>query len=464
MSNGFSWRRRTLYVTALLTGVSANAFGSAFALLEQSASRLGSAFSGTAAAADDASTIFYNPAGLALLDDAELLVVVSGISLGSEFSNGNSQAAFGQPLGGSGGDAGGWNAVPSVYFALPVNEDLAFGLGLNAPFGLKLEYDDGWIGRFQALKSEIKTYGLNPSMSLRLNDHVTIGFGLGYQHLQAELTNALNYSAVIAQGLQQLVAAGQLSPAAVPALLAANAGLEGNTRVRGDDSSWGFDAGLLFELSPETRLGLSYRSAINYDLEGSVRFAPATATNPTGAAIIAAASAPGARLADGRISVELEVPDTATASLYHRLGPVELLADIAWTGWSSLQELRIVRDSDAVLSVTPERWKDTWRYALGATYQLNDRWKLRGGIAYDEAPVPSQTRTARLPDASRKWIAVGAQWSASESVVVDVGYAHLFTGDAALNQDDGNALASALLNGEQQSDIDVVSAQVGYRF
>jgi long-chain fatty acid transport protein len=449
---------------ALLTGVSANAFGSGFALLEQSASRVGTAFAGTAAAADDASTIFYNPAGLALLDDTELLVVVSGIHVSSEFNNRNSQPAFGQPLGASSGDAGGWNAVPSVYFALPLNKDLAFGLGLNAPFGLKLEYDNGWIGRFQALKSEIKSYGFNPSLSLRLNDRVTVGFGLNYQHLQAELTNAVNYCAVVAQGLQQLVAAGQVPAAAVPPLLAANAGLEGNASVRGDDSSWGFDAGLLFELSPDTRLGLSYRSKVNYDLEGSARFTPPTATNATGAAIIAAASAPGAGLGDGRISVELKVPDTATASLYHRLGSIELLADVAWTGWSSLRELRIVRDSSAVLSVTPERWKDTWRYALGATYQLNDQWKVRGGIAYDEAPVPSQTRTPRLPDANRKWIAVGAQWNASEAVVVDMGYAHLFSPDAALDQDDGNALASALLNGAEQSSIDVVSAQVGYRF
>lgn len=464
MNNGLSVRRRALYVAATLATVSGEAFGSGFALLEQSASRLGTAFSGTAAAADDATTIFYNPAGLALLDEPELLVVASGISLSSEFSNRNSQPALGQPLGNSGGDAGGWSAVPSVYLALPINDDLAFGLGVNAPFGLELDYDAGWIGRFQALKSQIKTYNFNPSLSLRLNEHVTIGFGLDYQRVQAELTNAVNYSAVVAQGLQQLVAAGQLSPIAVPGLLAANAGLEGGTRVRGDDSSWGFNAGVLVEFSPDTRLGLAYRSDVRYDLEGSVRFEPPTATNPTGAAIIGAASAPGGRLENGAVSVELELPDVATASLYQRLGAVELLADVAWTGWSSLQELRIVRDSGAVLSVTPERWEDTWRFALGATYQLNEQWKLRGGVAYDETPVPSETRTARLPDEARKWVAIGAQWNPSDSVVIDVGYAHLFMDDAPLNQDDGNAAVSGLLNGVQQSSIDIVSAQGGYRF
>jgi long-chain fatty acid transport protein len=117
-----------------------------------------------------------------------------------------------------------------------------------------------------------------------------------------------------------------------------------------------------------------------------------------------------------------------------------------------------------VLSVTPERWEDTWRYALGATYQLTEQFKLRGGVAYDETNVPDSTRTARLPDSDRTWLALGAQWSPGGSFVVDVGYAHLFVDDAALNQDDGNATARGFLLGEQQSSIDIVSAQLSYKF
>ena len=196
--------------------VSTSVEGSGFALLEQSASRLGTAFSGTAAVADDATTIFYNPAGLVRLERTEVLVVASGVDIGSQFRNANSQPALGQPLGDEGGDAGGWNAIPAAYFAFPVNRDLAFGLSFNVPFGLELEYDDGWMGRFQALKSEIKTYSVNPTVSFRLNEYVSLGFGMNYQRLQAELTNSVNYTAAVAQGLQQLVAAGQLPAAAVP--------------------------------------------------------------------------------------------------------------------------------------------------------------------------------------------------------------------------------------------------------
>lgn len=464
VANRWTVRRYALPVGALLCCASGSAFASGFALLEQSASRLGTAFSGTAAAADDASTIFYNPAGMARLTDKELMVVASGVLIGSEFKNGNSQAALGQPLGNDGGDAGDWNAVPAAYFAMPLNEQFAVGLGVNAPFGLKLEYDDGWMGRFQALNSEIQTYNFNPSVSWRLSKQLSIGVGANYQRIQAELTNAVNYTAVVAQGLQSLVAAGQLPASSIPGLIQANGGLEGHTAVRGDDSSWGFNAGLLYEFSDDTRVGLSYRSTVDYTLEGSVRFRPATTSNPIGAGIIAAASAPGGQLATGPASVDLKLPDIATASLYHRMGKVELMADIAWTGWSSIQELRIVRDSGQVLSVTPERWEDTWRYAVGATYQLNDQWKLRGGVAYDETNVPDSTRTARLPDSDRTWVAVGAQWNPGNSWVVDVGYAHLFAEDARMNQDDGNPAARGFLIGEQESAVDIVSAQVAYKF
>ena len=125
---------------------------SGFALLEQSASRLGTAFAGTAAAADDATTLFFNPAGMTLIEGNQLAAgLASGIEITSEFSNAGSTAAFGQPSGGTGGDAGGWNFVPGVYLTTPLTDDVTIGLGINAPFGLQLVYEDGWVGRFQAV-------------------------------------------------------------------------------------------------------------------------------------------------------------------------------------------------------------------------------------------------------------------------------------------------------------------------
>ena len=170
-------------------------------------------------------------------------------------------------------------------------------------------------------------------------------------------------------------------------------------------------------------------------------------------------------LADGGASVDLELPDIATASFYQAIGDrAELMIDVAWTGWSSVQYLNVVRDTGVVLSSTPELWEDTWRYAVGMTWELNDAWKLRGGLAFDETPVPDETRTARLPDTKRKWVAIGARWTPSDSVLIDLGYAHLFSDDVPINQNEGSTARVGLLNGQQESAIDIVSVQIGMRF
>ncbi len=451
--------------TATLALMPGAASASGFALLEQSASGLGTAFAGTAAAANDATTVFFNPAGMTALEQAEAVAVASGIDIGSEFRNRSSAPAFAQPLGGNGGDAGDLNFVPAAYFVLPAGDGLAFGIGVTAPFGLKLSYDDGWIGRFQALHSEIKTLNVNPSVAWRIGERISLGAGVDYQRLDAELTNDVNYSAVVAQGVQQLVAAGQLSPATGAAVVTANAGLAGGARVSGDDDAWGFNVGALFDVSDQTRVGVSYRSSIEYTVRGTIGFAAPSGADPIANGIIAAASGAGAPLSSGAVKVALELPDSAVLSLHHRFAEkYALLADVAWTGWSSVQELRIVRDSGTTVSVTPEEWRDTWRYALGATYAMNERITLRAGVALDETPVPDSTRTPRLPDSERTWLAIGARWQPSPSLLMDFGYAHLFSDTVPLDQDADNAATSALLNGEQHSDVDIVSAQLIYRF
>ena len=459
-----TWTTTLLCSAMALSPIAVQASG--FALLEQSASRLSTAFAGSGVAADDATSMFFNPAGIGRLEQAQLIALTSGIEITSNFRSSGSTAAFGQPLGGSGGDAGGWNVVPAAYLAVPWGDRFTVGLGINAPFGLKLVYDDGWVGRFQALRSEIETLNVNPSLAIRVNDRLSIGAGISYQRLQAELTNAVNYSAVVAQGVQQLVARGQLPAAAAPGIIAANAGLEGGTRVRGDDSGWGFNLGVMFDASDTTRIGLSYRSTIDYKVRGTITFTtPPTVSNPVGAAIVAAASATGAPLSSGPVSVDLKVPDSALLSVQQQVGEkVTLLGDIAWTGWSTVKELRVVRDSGATVSLTPERWRDVLRYALGASYEFAPRLTLRAGAAYDNTPVPDATRTPRLPDADRIWITTGAHWQPTDSLLVDFGYAHLFSRTASLNQNAGSTAASGLLIGEQESDIDIVTAQLIYRF
>lgn len=457
--------RLTSAIAVVLFGAAQSAHGAAFNLQEQAASRLGTAFAGTASAADDTSTIFFNVAGLAELDSREFSVVGSGIAIKSEFENENSVAAFGQPLGDEGGDAGGWSFVPAAYLAWPINDQVAFGLGINVPFGLSLNYGERWMGRFQAVRSEIETINVNPAVSWKINDRVSVGVGINYQTVEAVLTNAVNYSAVIAQGVSQLVAGGGLSPAAGLGVLTATSQLEGQTRLEGDDEAWGYNVGVLFRLGESTRVGLSYRSAIEYTVEGAARFTPPAIANPVGAGIVASASGPNGPVGSTDATVDLELPDIAIASITHELTPsLEVSADVAWTGWSSVQELRVVRPNGSVLSVTPEEWEDTVRLSIGAAWRWREDITLRAGVMRDESAVPDSTRTPRLPDSDRVLVAIGAQWRPSDAMTLDFGYGHLFADDAPVDQDAENAAAYGWLRGEQTTTIDLISAQLSYRF
>src|SRR4051794_38711542 len=241
---------------------SSQAFGSAFALQEQNASGLGHAYAGGAAAAEDVSTIFYNPAGLVRLSTAQVVVAGNLICPSSKFNDTGSQPAAFQPLGGTGGDAGSCAGVPNLYIGVPFTDKWSFGLGVNVPFGLKTEYDSNWAGRFQAVKSDLKTYNINPAISWEPTKTLTVGAGVNYQHLTAELTNQVNYAAAFAQGVQGLVAAGQVPAAAAPTLIGSAAGLESSAQVKGDDGSWGWNLGVLWQATPQTRIGGAYRSAI----------------------------------------------------------------------------------------------------------------------------------------------------------------------------------------------------------
>lgn len=438
---------------------------SGFALLEQSASRLGTAFAGTAAMGDDATAIFFNAAGLTQLEGMQAIVVASGIEITSEFRDRGSLPALGQPLGNTGGDAGEWNFVPAAYFATPIGERLALGLGVTVPFGLKLEYQDGWIGRFQSLNNEIETVNVNPTLAWRVTDRISVGIGANYQRIDAELTNAVNYSAVIVQGVSRLVALGQLPGPVGAQVINTNPGLEGHARVRGDDEAWGYNIGLLFDLTDSTQLGLSYRSKMDYSVRGTITFTAPAVTNPVAAGIVSAASVVDGPLSTGPASVDLELPDMALLSLRQRIGErFELLADVGWTGWSSIQELRVVRPSGVTASVTPEKWDDAWRYAVGGTYKMSDPLTFRAGLAFDQTPVPDETRTPRLPDPDRTWAAIGLRWEPAPSFVLDFGYAHLFSDTVPLHQDAGNAQLSGLLDGRQESNVNIVSTQLTYRF
>jgi long-chain fatty acid transport protein len=444
------------------------ASGAGFALQENSGSAIGNAFAGGAASAEDATTLWSNPAGMTRLASPQVAAAVHFVTPSFKFRDEGSQPAAFQPLGGSGGDAGSVNVVPNLYVAVPINPQWSVGLGINAPFGLVTEYDSDWIGRFQAVKSDIKTINVNPALAWRVSDNFSVGAGVNWQRVDATLTSRVNYSAALAQAAGQAAAGGLIPPALVPQIIGFTPGLESKVDVEGDDSTWGWNVGFLWDVTPQTRVGAQYRSSIKYKVGGNVSFDnPALPSLPPPLAPVVGLLATNVNgvLANGGITADIKLPDTANLSIFHRLNERwDVMADAQFTHWSVFRQLEFVRTTGAVLANTPENFDDTWRFSVGATYHWSDAWSFRGGLAWDQSPVNAADRTARLPDADRVWIAIGAQYRFNRNLAIDAGYVYIPMANAGINQNAGSTAANALLRGHYDANVNILSAQVTYSF
>ena len=404
-----------------LAALSGNAAASGFFLIEQSASGLGNAYAGGAASAEDASTIFFNPAGMSHLNGKQIAVVANAIKPSAKFSDsGASIAPAGFANNGTGGDAGSLAWVPNGYFVMEINPQLRFGFGVNAPFGLQTEYDANWIGRFQAIKSKIETININPSLSYQVSDLFSIGMGLDYQHIKADLTNAR-----------------VLGP------------IEGVTTLNGSDSAWGYNFGGMMRLADNARIGVSYRSAIQYKLSGTAYTSSALPIPGTNVFI--------------PVTADIKTPDTLSLSYFRALDSKwDVMADLSRTGWSNFKELRVIQVSTgATIALTSENWRDTWRASVGANHHYNEKWTARVGLAYDQTPVPDTYRTARIPDADRTWLSLGGQYKPARENALDFGYAHLFVNNASINQ---TVAGAGTLNGNYKNSVDILSMQYTHNF
>lgn len=458
---------RQLVAGALVVGAG-SAFSAGFQLNETSGSGLGNAFAGGAAAAEDATTLWSNAAGISRLGTRQVAGAIHLVTPSIKFRNEFSAAATQQTLGGDGGDAGGLNVVPNLYLVMPLNRQWTVGLGVNAPWGLVTDYDSGWVGRFQADKSDIKTVNVNPTLSFRVDDRLSLGFGLNIQRIDATFTNQVNYSAA----LLQAAALNGIAPgsATYNAIAQATPGLESGVRIKGSDTAYGWNAGLLWEFDKGRRIGVQFRSGIRYDIAGDARFTNPTPTVPAPLAPTVAALAAGLNgtvLFDSGVTAKVKLPPIANLSYFGAIdGRWDLMADAQWTGWSTIKDLTFVRADGNTLGSTPENFKDAWKFAVGANYRYNDQWMIRGGVAYDQSPVQREFRTPRLPDNDRTWLTAGAQYRWSPTMQINFGAGYIWVKDSAINKSGNppNVLANGLLNGQYKSSVTILSAQLTSSF
>jgi len=465
-----------LATTIPLIFLSSQAFSAGFAIIESSASGMGTAFAGAAAVGEDASTIWFNPAGMSLLDDRSMVSQAGHIIIpNSTFKNkrsrvnpvltgGNVDAAEAF-LTGEGGNGGTTAFVPNLYYVKPINDKVRFGLGINAPFGLEVTYDDDWIGRYHATNSEMLTININPSVSYKVNDRLTLGGGVSGQYIDVTLGTKIDSGAACRSAAAAANSGALLAQCLTRFPKVGDSSTDSNIEVAGDDFSFGYNLGLLFQATDRTRFGISYRSKVKHELEGDADF---TVHDSLGDIRTSATSTlqegfEADRLKDRPITASTDLPDTLSFSVAHKAtNKLELLADATRTGWSSFDELRILDTNGATVGVTPEEWVDVWRFSAGGKYKYNDHLTLRTGVAYDESPVPEpKLRTPRLPGNDRTWLSFGANYKVNKKLDVDFGYAHLFMDDTPIDNTDENGYT---VSGIYDSKVDIISAQLNYKF
>ncbi len=475
MAGRLSLRWWILALTAVVAALPTPAAASGFQLVEQNASGLGNAFAGQAAGARDASAVFFNPAALTRVSGWNVVASVEPIGVNTTFANsrtaGPSAGSFPFPvqLGDEGGNAGGWIPVPNTYVSGQLSKRIWVGAGVNAPFGLETDWDPTWMGRFYATKSKVQTINVNPTVAVKVTDKLSLGAGVDWQHLKADLGQNAAYGGIAYAGAAQALAQQGVPPANQLALLAgivaqlgpSERALEGPVLISGTSNAWGWNAGALLDLGSEAHVGVSYRSKITHDVEGTVTFTDAPAlleTGPTGAI----GSAINARFKNGPVQTKIELPDTLSVAAAWENDKLALLADWTWTGWDKIQSLDISRPDATPVSSVPLRFQNTWRAGLGANYKVDEQWTVRLGTAYDKSPVQDEFRTPRLPDNDRVWLAGGVQFRPQEKVHIDLGYAHLIVDKGS--SDLRTQTTSGALVGEYTAKVDIVGAQVTLAF
>jgi long-chain fatty acid transport protein len=411
-------------------------WASGFQLHENSVSALGTAFAGAAASTDDPSVIANNPAGMIGLSGNQVSGV-SSIVIPSAVFSGTGMTARREPIsGGNGGNAGSAQLVPAAYGFYDASPDLKFGVALTAPFGLTTEYNAGWVGRYQAIRSSLVTVNVNPNAAYRLTDWLAVGGGPVLQIATAEFTNAIN-SAAVARLANPLLPQGFILP-------------DGFARVTGESWSAGYTLGALAELSPATRIGASYRSQFRHRLEGDATFN------------VPAALAASPRFQNTPAGTDLKTPEIVSLAGSHKVSSkLTLLAELQWTNWSVIKALRIERHDGSALIDQPEQWHSTWFGSIGATYQPDPDWTFRGGVAIDQTPVPDAFRTARLPDSDRYWLALGLGYRRTADLRFDIAYVHIFGGTVPISE---VSQTGDVLFGRYADHVDIVSLSATFRF
>jgi long-chain fatty acid transport protein len=420
-------------------GLNQTTFAAAFQLWEQDAASIGNYHAGSAVTAEDASTNFYNPAGLTKIKNQQF--VIGGDSVLTNFKyNGDITVTDLSPTplemlkSHVSSQGGGYNFVPFLHYAAPISERVVFGLSVTVPFGLKTDYGTDTDLKYAAILSQLKVIDFGPSLGVAINDRLSVGAGIDVQR-----------------------ASGDFNQYAVLFDPAATATLSQNT-VSG--TAWGYHLGFLYQITDTTRLGVNYRSQVVHHLKGNSTF-----TGPL------ANSGSGGTQYTNQTKVNATLPPITTLSILHNVNPQwDIMGSVTYIQWNVFRDLVLQNvagideselESNNVVIRINEGFRNAWNFSVGANYHPNETWIFRTGIGYDETPTRNQFRNVQLPDSSRIAVAFGGHYQATQTIGFDAGWTHLFVMNTRVNNLVQKVGAEEdVTNGSVSGSADVIGFQI----
>ena len=421
---GFGPKLATAFCSFILYVSSACAGG--LYLYEIGTPDVGLAAAGYAARAQDPSTVFTNPAGMTRLERSELQVGVQPLYAHTRFKADSTTTTNGPD-----GDASAWLPAGSLFYSHSVSRDLKLGFGVLGYFGLGLEYEDDWVGRYYVQEVTLQALGFQPAVAYRVTDWLSVGAGV-----------------VALYGvLDEKVAINNIDPN------------RGDGRLEVHDEDWTFQAnlGVMVEPWKGTRFGLTYLSEADLDFEDKPKF------SNLGPGLEALLGSRG--LLSSKLNLGMTMPQAVMFSAYHDLTKrLALMGNLGWQDWSQFGKVDVEVDAADTTSLTADRnYKDTWHAAFGVQYRVADPWLLSAGIAYDSSMVDDGDRTPDLPTGEAWRFGLGARYDWSQQLAFGLAYELLWMGNLDMQLSRG-PLAGTVSGQYDDAAIHFTSFNVNWKF
>ena len=423
------FQKSLLAVTiATATLASQQTLAAGFQLNSQSATGLGRAFAGDAVIADNASVMSRNAAAMALFDRTEISLGVNVIDSKVEVKDGTYTVpnGLGIPPGSqsvSGTTNNATSVVPNFYVVHPINDEFAVGLGIYSNFGTTNEFDDKWgtgttpkglIPGADAFGGTtiVKTTNFALNGSYRINEQWSIGAGIDVIHGEGELKRTTT---------------------------ATNGTKTTLTDVDASATTVGFNLGTVFEMDENNRFGLSYHYSPEKEVSGTVEYS-----------------------GDSDIGdLKIPLPSMAEFSGYHRIKDTQFAVhySVQWIEWSSFDRLETTNGK----TLKEYKWQDTFHYAIGGTYYINDEWEARAGYMFDQGVQDSLTSVS-VPDSDRNWFSIGASYHISKDQTLDAGFTYLVGKDKKVSDIIGTPAGDITLDTTTKATAMLFGLQYTHKF